>query len=93
MHRWLAMGTVAMVFGFWAHAWRRGRVFMEVHVLAGMAVVQMGLGIATLLSGVSLWLAVAHQAGALVVVGLCVLSLYRVRYCPGAAARGSATGV
>jgi len=78
MHRWLAMFTVAMVLGFWVHAWRRGVRAMEVNAMAAMVVAQMILGIVTLLSGVSLWIAVAHQAGALILVGLCVLSLYRV---------------
>ena len=85
MHRWLALFTVAMVIGFWTHTRRRGIRFVEIDLLAVMAVAQMGLGIITLLSGINLWLAAAHQAGALVVWGLCVLCLWRVRYTVGAA--------
>jgi heme A synthase len=41
-----------------------------------MALVQMGLGIATLLSAVAVPLGVAHQTGALIVLTLAVWFLY-----------------
>lgn len=77
-HRWLAMLTVAMVLGLWAHAKKRGEDSPVFHALAVMALVQMGLGIATLLSAVALPLAVLHQAGALTLLMLLIWSIYTV---------------
>lgn len=77
-HRWLAMFTVAMVIGYWINARVKGQKSLVFGALAFMAVLQMGLGIATLLSSVALPLAVLHQAGALTVLMLMVWSLYVV---------------
>ena len=75
MHRWLAVFTVLMVIGLWAHAYRRGQRAHVMFALPVMAVLQMGLGIVTLLSGVHIVLAVLHQAGALFLIGLLVMNL------------------
>jgi cytochrome c oxidase assembly protein subunit 15 len=77
-HRWLAMFTVAMVIGYWIHARAKGQLSLIFGFMAMMAVLQMGLGIATLLSSVAIPLATLHQAGALVLLGLTVWSLYIV---------------
>ncbi|ESR23292.1 COX15/CtaA family protein [Lutibaculum baratangense] len=42
------------------------------HAIAGMVFVQIALGVATLLTGVNLWIALLHQAGAIVVLFLAV---------------------
>ena len=42
-----------------------------------MALIQAGLGIATLLTGVPLALAALHQAGAVILLSLAVLVLHR----------------
>lgn len=47
--------------------------------LAGFTLGQAGLGIATLVLGMPLWLALAHQAGAMVVLAVAVLHLYALR--------------
>ncbi len=47
------------------------------NTLIGVAIAQVGLGIATLLTGVELVLAVAHQANAVILLSVCVLAVYR----------------
>lgn len=69
-HRLLAMVTLVIVLSF---AWR-ARSF----ALGGMAVLQVGLGIATLLTQVSLPLAAMHQAGALLLLMLLLKDIYRI---------------
>lgn len=76
MHRWLAVATVCYL-GFMA--WR-----MKYWALAAMAVTQMTLGIATLLSLVWIPLATLHQAGAFITLGLLVLALFRGSCCDAA---------
>ncbi len=44
-----------------------------------MALIQMSLGIATLLSHVWIPLAALHQAGALILIGLVVASLHQIQ--------------
>lgn len=75
VHRWLAILTLLAVLSLWAHTFRRRNLFSALNFLAVMVVVQTGLGIATLLSGVLLPLAVLHQAGALVILTLLIVTL------------------
>lgn len=67
-HRMMAYLTAAAVLALWLQA-RRGRLPAAAqrpfHVLAAVVVVQIALGIATLLMVVPLPLAVLHQAGAI----------------------------
>ncbi len=86
-HRWLAMFSALMVAGFYLHALHHrhqinSQRFSALHALVLMVFVQMGLGIATLLSQVNLPLAILHQAGALSLVGLSVAVLHRLRPLP-----------
>ncbi len=72
-HRLLALTTLAAVVALWLAAMRaplapRGRRLA--HAALVMALVQVGLGISTLLSHVALPLASAHQAGAIVLLTL-----------------------
>ena len=67
-HRWLAMLAVVTLC---LAAWR-----LRYPALAVMALVQMGLGIATLLTQLSIPLAAAHQAGAFITLGLLVWGLW-----------------
>jgi cytochrome c oxidase assembly protein subunit 15 len=78
LHRWLAMSTVLMIWIFWAHAVMKRAAFPALHALAIMSLLQVGLGIATLFSGVSVPIAVTHQAGALTVLLLLVTVLHRL---------------
>jgi heme a synthase len=78
-HRVLALAITGTVLSLWVHALARRASFPALHALTAMVLVQAGLGIATLLSGVALPLAVLHQAGALIVLTLLVISLHRLR--------------
>jgi cytochrome c oxidase assembly protein subunit 15 len=76
-HRLLAIALVILVLVLWRRA--RGVssiVAGSADFLAGATVVQLGLGIATLLTGAALPLAVAHQACALVVFTGAVMTAY-----------------
>jgi len=70
-HRWLAVATtlVILVYAY------RGRDLW----LTGMVMLQLALGIATLLSQVWLPLAALHQAGALILFALLLRALHRSR--------------
>lgn len=78
IHRWLAVISVLMILALSTHAMLldiRSRVFP---VLAVMALLQAGLGVLTLLSGVNIYAAVLHQAGALILLGLLITALHGV---------------
>jgi cytochrome c oxidase assembly protein subunit 15 len=70
-HRWIAMITAFFVFTF---AYR-----VKSFALAGMMFLQIGLGIATLLSMVAIPLAAMHQAGAFILGGLMIYHLHRLK--------------
>jgi cytochrome c oxidase assembly protein subunit 15 len=78
-HRVLGLLTLAAVLGLWM-ARRRlaGAARRLAHLLAAAGVIQVGLGIATLLLVVPVPLASAHQAGALVVFTVLVVLLSRL---------------
>lgn len=78
-HRWLAVAALLSVFSFWLYAQKRGVSFTGLNLLALMGFVQLGLGLATLLSGVNIALATLHQAGAAIVVALMVFALYQTK--------------
>ena len=77
MHRWLAIGFVMMLFSVWLHGFKRGIHHWALNGLGVMAIVQLMLGIATIYSGVNIYIATLHQIGALVIVGLLVVFLRR----------------
>jgi cytochrome c oxidase assembly protein subunit 15 len=79
VHRWLAMLTVLMVAVFWVHGVRRKHNFAALHGVMIMVLLQLSLGIITLLTKVWLPVAVLHQAGALILLGLMVACLHRLR--------------
>ncbi len=67
-HRLLAMLTVAAVLVLWLASWwapASGRLRTATHILAVLAIAQLGLGIATLLTYVPVPLGAAHQIGAM----------------------------
>ncbi len=76
VHRWLAMGTVCAVLFYCCYAMRRGRTEFCFAALGAFVFVQLGLGIFTLFSGVSLPVAVAHQAGAVILLSLLIMCLH-----------------
>ena len=61
VHRWLAWVVAAAALLLAARAWSRG-FRIEAFALVAAVTLQILLGIATLLTGVELWIAVAHQA-------------------------------
>lgn len=69
-HRWLAFATFMLVLSF---AWR-----VKSPWLATAVVLQLGLGILTLLSHVALPLAAMHQAGAMITLAALLYELHRV---------------
>lgn len=78
VHRWVAMMTVLVVLSLTAHALLmdvQGRAFSALSIVV---LVQAGLGITTLVSGVDIKLAVMHQAGAVILLGLMVVALHGV---------------
>jgi cytochrome c oxidase assembly protein subunit 15 len=91
-HRVLATGLVLFILGAVAWAWRRGLggpARRLVLWLALAAVLQLCLGIATLLTYVEISVAATHQAGAVVVLTLALWALHAVRRgAPETAVRG-----
>lgn len=67
-HRWIAVVTLIAVLSF---AWR-----MRNPLLTAMVLIQVGLGIATVLTQVNIHLAALHQAGAMVLLGLMIRQLH-----------------
>ncbi len=78
-HRWLAISTILLILSLGVHGVlshdTSARLFGS---LAIFSLIQGGLGIATLLSGVNIYLAVMHQGGAFILLGLLVATLHRL---------------
>lgn len=72
IHRWLAIFSAFVLL---AYAWRARATALGI-----MVVIQAGLGILTLLTHVHLHVATAHQAGALILLTLLIVSLHKLRY-------------
>ncbi|MEE2995847.1 MAG: COX15/CtaA family protein [Pseudomonadota bacterium] len=71
LHRFLAITTVAVIMWTW---WRHRRAkSMALNVLGVVAVLQFCLGILTILSGASLYIAWAHQCGAMILFSAAIL--------------------
>lgn len=77
-HRWLAIATMCIT-GF--YIWLRtkdGAITGDVAALGAMILIQVGLGIATLLTQVDIHIATAHQAGAFILLGLLLNAQHRL---------------
>jgi cytochrome c oxidase assembly protein subunit 15 len=87
LHRILATLTLLAVLSFWARTRRveAGRLPWLARGLAFAVLAQYALGIATVETGVSIPVAAAHQAGAMVLLALFVWTLYELRGPRGAA--------
>lgn len=72
IHRWLAK---PLVLGVLVLAWRVRRP--ETLAAAAMALLQLSLGIATILSGIDIGLATAHQAGAVILLTTLIVVRHR----------------
>lgn len=77
VHRWLAFGVAAMVALLAATAWRRGRTRYAAALLIAVAL-QISLGISTLLSGVQISLAAAHQCMAVLLLATILATSHKL---------------
>lgn len=77
VHRWLAFAVAAIAAILAAEAWRR-RFPLPAAAVVGAVLVQIVLGIATLMSGVALWIAVSHQAMAAILLASIVWTAHRL---------------
>jgi len=81
-HRLLAEISVLSTAGLWWYARSFGlsaRARLAFHLLLGMAVLQVSLGIATLVMVIPTWLAVTHQGGAMLLFSLALFSNHALR--------------
>ncbi|MBP7252259.1 MAG: COX15/CtaA family protein [Alphaproteobacteria bacterium] len=78
-HRILAMITGLIVWSWYWRLWRQGAASKITLALGGMVVVQIGLGIATLLSQVNIILGTLHQAGAIVLLTLLLRQIHTLK--------------
>lgn len=81
-HRWLAMITAAVVIAFWFRSRRQllhPRTRLVAHLLLAAGVVQITLGLLTLLLVVPVPLAAAHQAGALALFSVALVMNFELR--------------
>ena len=94
-HRWLAKALVVLCLALWVWA-RQRETSMPVRrattMVAIMALVQLGLGIGTILTGAQIALATAHQAGAVLLLSTLILTLRRARPPTGALAAPTRLG-
>jgi cytochrome c oxidase assembly protein subunit 15 len=77
VHRWLAFIVAADIAVLAWLAWRRGVRGPSLLMCAAVAI-QILLGIMTLLTGVELWIAVAHQGMAALLLGTVVVTAHRL---------------
>jgi len=79
VHRWLAITTATIILSLWAHALYCGKASGIFHALAVIVCIQVTLGILTLLSGVQIYLATIHQAGAAILLVTTVVCIFITR--------------
>jgi cytochrome c oxidase assembly protein subunit 15 len=87
-HRVLAVSTVVLtaVLWLWARRLDLSRAARTaISAAAAMAWVQIGLGIATLVLVVPVWLGALHQAGAILLLSLTIWAIHRLRPAPARA--------
>ena len=75
VHRWLAWLVAGAALLLGAHAWSHGFRTRAALLIAAVTL-QILLGVATLLSGVELWIAVLHQAMAAILLALMVAAAH-----------------
>lgn len=85
-HRVLAIATMAVALIAWWLVWRHesdARIRRAFHIMAAVVLVQVGLGIATLLMYVPVTLGTLHQGVAVLVLGAVVAADYIASRSPG----------
>jgi cytochrome c oxidase assembly protein subunit 15 len=75
IHRWLGPTTMFVLLGWVASAWRYAKDRRWLKALGGMAMLQVALGLTTLLTHVYIPIAVCHQAGAIILLSLLLVNL------------------
>jgi len=75
MHRWLATATLLAVLAWWGMASYKGQTHNALHALVFFTFFQYALGIGTLMSNVEINHAAAHQAFAVILFSLVVMSI------------------
>lgn len=78
VHRVLGITTAAFVIAFWVRC-RKGSGSRGLPVMAALVALQLCLGIVTVLSGAQIYIAWAHQAGALLLFSAAVWTLRETR--------------
>lgn len=78
-HRWLAMTTTVVILSFAVRAMIRGHKEFRFAALGFVVFIQLGLGIATLFSGMNIALATAHQGGAVLLLTLLLACMHKAR--------------
>lgn len=83
-HRYLGIGTVSYVAGLYAYSLKHAselpsQIRRGLHLLMGVAALQVTLGISTLLTFVPVHLAASHQAGAMSLLTVALWLSHRVR--------------
>jgi len=77
VHRWLAFVVAGIAAWVAVRAWRRG-FWQDGALLIGAVLAQILLGILTLLSGVRIEVAVAHQGMAVLLLGAMIAAIHRL---------------
>lgn len=77
VHRWLAWLVAILAVWLGVKAWLRG-LRMEAAMVVGAVALQMNLGILTILSNVEIYIAVAHQGMAVLLLGAIVATAHRL---------------
>jgi cytochrome c oxidase assembly protein subunit 15 len=77
VHRWLAFAVAAAAFVLARKAWRAGHR-QAAGALVVAVIVQILLGIFTLLSGVEQWIAASHQGMAVLLLGAALVAAHRL---------------
>ena len=77
VHRWLAFVVAAVVGLVALQAWQKGDK-LQAGVLAVAILVQIQLGILTILTGVELWIGVAHQGMAALLLGALLMTAHKL---------------
>jgi cytochrome c oxidase assembly protein subunit 15 len=77
IHRWFAFIVAALALWLAAKAWL-ARLRWEGALLAGAVLIQIQLGILTILSRVDIWIAVPHQGMAVLLLGAMVTAVHRL---------------
>jgi len=81
VHRWLAFVVAGFAIWLGLKAWLRG-LRLEAAALIGAVTAQITLGILTILSGVQINIAVAHQAMAVLLLGAMLTAAHRLGEAP-----------